>query len=167
MDIKKKSSRGGIKIVIIIIVLLILLSPGAIFLFSCAKMFLHIDLSQNYRKVEGVEDIIFCSHNQLYKRTFWGLKAIDGQMDLTNQDKEEQKARIEELKQFIHCENIIDAAIPSADGRYILYREINANYFKSDMTDDEYCYYRIYDTNTKKIITVYKGYREWFDLSWQ
>lgn len=68
---------------------------------------------------------------------------------------------------YIDCENDISQAIGFPDGRYILYCEIVHNYYKTDMSDDEYCYYRVYDIETGTIVTIYAGYRQWFDLDWQ
>ena len=166
---KMKSQKKPVKNTFLLLMIVggILLIPIIVLFLSCAKMFFHIDLSQDYRKIDGVENIIFCRQEQSYKRCFWGLKSIDGQLELPEQDQRAQKALAEELKQLIDCKNTIDAAVFSPDGRYILYCEIDYNHYKTDMTDDEYCYYRIYDTDTKKIVTVYKGYREWFDLSWK
>lgn len=162
-----KSAKRFVKKTILIIVWVIILIPVVVFLIFCAKMFFYIDLSQDYREIEEVENIIFYSHEQLYKRSFWGLQSIDEQTRPRERDKEEQKALLEELKQMIDCENTVDIAISSTDERYILYREIHYNYYKSDMTDDEYCYYRIYDNDTQRIITIYKGYRQWFNLDWK
>lgn len=166
---KMKSTKKLVKksLLIPLIIGVILLIPILVFFLSCVKMFFHIDLSQDYQKIDGVENIIFCRQEQSYKRGFWGLKSIDEEIELPEQDQRAQKALAEELKHLIDCKNTIAAAVFSPDGRYILYCEIEYNYYKSDMTDDEYCYYRIYDTDTKKIVTVYKGYREWFDLFWK
>ncbi|MBD5453613.1 MAG: hypothetical protein HDR30_04700, partial [Lachnospiraceae bacterium] len=73
-----------------------------------------------------------------------------------------------ELLDSIDTENEIRQSVYSPDKKYILYCEKEYNYTKSDMTmtDDEYCYYRVYVIDTKEIITIYQGYREWYDLLW-
>lgn len=166
---KMKSTKSLKKNTFLILLIVggILLIPIIVLFLSCVKMFFHIDLSQDYRKIDGVENIIFCRQEQSYKRSFWGLKGIDEQIELPEQEQRAKKALAKELEQMLDCENTVDMAVSSPDGRYILYCEIDYNHYKSDMTDDEYCYYRIYDTDTKKIVTVYKGYREWFDLFWK
>lgn len=150
----------------LLIFLIIPFTLCTIFLYSSAKKFFHLDFSQNYQEIEGIENIIFCDQGLLYKRTFWGLKSIGEPAAFHKTNTEEQKRLREALQRAINCENTIDSAISSTDKRYILYCEIKYNYKGSGITDDEYCYYRIYDTDTGKITTIYKGYQEWFDLNW-
>lgn len=154
----------------------LLLVPGIIagvilvsFLAALAKMSFRLDFSQSYRQIEGVENIVFGYgwKGELLQRKFWGLGKAKDAAKFNEHDKEEQQIWIEELKGYIHSDNIIVKAVPSPDGKYILYCEIEYNYYKSDMTDDEYCYYRVYQIETGKIVTIYQGYREWYDLDWQ
>lgn len=139
------------------------------FLAVCAKMFFRLDFSQGYRQIEGVENIVFRDNwkKQLFQRKFWGLgKAKEG-TGFNEHDGVEQQLWIEELEGYIHSDNTIVKAVPSPDGKYILYCEIDYNYYGSDMTDDEYCYYRVYQIETSEIVTIYQGYRQWYDLDWQ
>lgn len=97
----------------------------------------------------------------LYKRCFWGLRKIsDTQVDHTDicQAGAESDDSIIELQNLIKTEHTIDQSIYSPDKKYILYCEIK--YGHQGITDDEYCYYRVYEIETGKMITLYQGYRE-------
>lgn len=52
----------------------------------------------------------------------------------------------------------------SPDGRYLLNYEIE---YGGEITDDEYCYYRVIDLKEGTQYTVYSGYREWLDAYWE
>ena len=71
-----------------------------------------------------------------------------------------------ELLDCINTENKIRQSIYSPDKKYILYCEIEYGYNGTGITDDEYCYYRVYEIETGNIITIYQAYREWYNLFW-
>ena len=136
------------------------------------KMWFHLDFSQSYRSVPGVESIVFWDsrEKQAYTRTFWGLKKAAAPTVFSEPDtarQEEAAAILAEHIQHGSSACVLDIALVSPDGRYIVYREVEYNYYKSDMTDDEACTYRVFDIETGRISTIYKGYREWFRLDWQ
>lgn len=128
-----------------------------------------LDFSQDYRNIQGVENITLEQNgwHDFYKRCFWGLRRInDTQVDHTDicQSGSESDDSIIELQNLIKTEYAIRQSIYSPDKKYILYCEIK--YGHQGITDDEYCYYRVYEIETGKIITLYQGYREWYNLSW-
>ena len=129
-------------------------------------MFFHIDFNQEYRKVEDIETIFLKDNweNQLYQRSFWGLKKSHKELKLNDQNQEKV---LNELYSFIDSDDSIDQAVYSPNHQYILYRELEYNDYQSNVTDDVYCYYKIYSLKTGNIIEFYKGYREWFDIAWQ
>ena len=137
-------------------------------LYSGAKYFLPFDISQDYQKVQGVENIILRRNrdHQYYQRCFWGLQkfeftqADDSAICLESDDS------MYELLNSIETDNKIRQSIYSPDRKYILYCEIEYDYNKTGITDDEYCYYRVYEIETDKIITIYQAYKEWYDLAW-
>lgn len=146
---------------------------GVLFLwliFPSIKSFLRLDISQNYLKVQGVKNIVFeCNwKRQCYKRCFWGLKKVQRPQAADKDILCESDDSLYELLDSIDTDNEIHQSIYSPDMKYILYHEIEYNYAKSDMTmtDDEYCYYKVYVIETNEIITIYQGYREWYDLLW-
>lgn len=147
-------------------------------LFILARLFIlvwlfnngrRLDFSQDYRNIQGVENITLERNgwHDFYKRCFWGLRRInDTQVDHTDicQSGSESDDSIIELQNLIKTEYAIRQSIYSPDKKYILYCEIK--YGHQGITDDEYCYYRVYEMETGKIITLYQGYREWYNLSW-
>lgn len=144
---------------------------GVIFLiwvFYCFAPFLPLDFSQDYLKVQGIEDIVFEKNGQeqFYKRCLWGLKKI-GTIQSNHQEQySESDGSIDELMNYIDTDYEIRRSIYSPDKKYILYCEIEYDYSNSGMTDDEYCYYRVYEIETGKIITIYQAYRGWYYLYW-
>ena len=70
------------------------------------------------------------------------------------------------LHDLIDTDNVIRQSLYSPDMEYILYCEIEYDHTQSGMTDDEYCYYRVYDIRSGKNTMIYQGYREWYNLFW-
>lgn len=135
-----------------------------------ANLIFPIDFSQDYRKISGIENIIFQSNAQrdrFYKRCFWGLVRTEAPVSFSQQKKDEVFLKTDVLQQYINSGNQISQIVVSPDGNYILYCEIDYNYKNTDMTDDEYCYYRVYDVKSKEVITIYEGYKEFYRLDWQ
>lgn len=128
-----------------------------------------LNFSQNYRKIQGVENIVLERNGwgTLYKRCFWGLKKV-GQIPADHQGPykhfRESDASKFILENYTAIDNWIRQSIYSPDKKYILYCEIE--FGDSGVSDDEYCYYRVYEIETGKIITLYQAYREWYNLSW-
>lgn len=154
-------------------VILVVLIPCIIFFAEVCTIIslivLPVDFSQGYREINGVEGIVFNQNGTkgYYKRAFYGLKPIDQHLEFIKyKGRSDCMAEIEALLSYIYCENKIHQAVISPDGKYILYCEIEYDYMRSGITDDEYCYYRVYDIENDKIITVYKGYREFYNLNW-
>ena len=127
-----------------------------------------MDLSQDYRKVKGIEQVIFRDYfkHDTYCRSFWGLKkVVTGE---EGEKKEEAFCDVECLNELgIWPEGSIEQMKVFPDGQYLLYQEIEYDYSGSGMTDDEYCYYRVVDTDSGEIITIYQGYREWYEVGFR
>lgn len=122
--------------------------------------------SQEYRKIEDVENIVFRRwQDNYYRRFFWGLGTVKVPENLSRNEVGTEE--IEVLEDVIGEKNEISQAIYSPDGNYILYCEIELGTRDIGLTDDEHCYYRVYNKNTGEVITVYDAYREWYDLYWQ
>lgn len=156
MKLLWKRSKG----IIIFIGLVIL---AGVFYFG---IFLPLDFSQDYRKVQGIENIVFQQNRdgQCYKRCFWGLRKTESPQTDHSDMSYESDASIYELSNFINTDNEIYQSIYSPDKGYILYCEIEHK--GTGVTDDEYCYYRVYEIETDKIITIYQAYKEWYHLFW-
>ena len=128
-----------------------------------------MNINLNYQEITGVENIRFRSNpsKHLYQRTFWGLEKSNQKSAYKGFDLDQKELLIDELKNYVNNETLIDRAILSPNQDYIVYREIESNYFNSNESYDEYCYYKIYDRKTKKSQIIYEGYQEWFDLEWK
>ena len=166
---KKVSYSAKAKKIVCLTVAFIAIMVALGIVYRTTKTILGLDFSPDYHKIEGVENIVFHSNwgNHLYQRCFWGLRKAGDTIEFKDQNESERMQMISELKRYVHSENSIRQAVASPDGKYILYCEIEYNYYKTDITDDEYCYYRVYEIETGDIVTIYKGYRQWYDLDWQ
>ena len=153
---------------IIIAATLITLLIWTWFLYSVIKCILPFDISQDYRKIKGIDNIVFATNweHQCYKRCFWGLKKTENFQDNFTDIFMEPDDSISELMNFIDTDNEIFKSVYSPDKNYILYCEIDYDYYHSGITDDEYCYYRVYEIKTDTVVTIYQGYRKWYDFCW-
>ena len=86
------------------------------------------------------------------------LAEYDANTDICEADG----ALIEKLR----TENTVEQIVISPDEQYILYQEIEYGYYGGYTSDDEYCYYRVVRVDSGETITIYQGYREWYELSW-
>lgn len=122
--------------------------------------------SQEYRKIEDVENIVFRQwQDNYYRRFFWGLGTVKEPENLSRNEVSAEE--IEVLEDEIGEKNDIWQAIYSPDGDYILYCEIEWGARGTELTDDEHCYYRVYNMNTGEIVTIYDAYMEWYELYWK
>ncbi len=158
----KKQRRKFVYLIAIIVI------PIAAILLFWILAFTPLDLSQDYKDIPGIENIIFQPNgkqNQFYKRTFRGLKQTEAPtIPISAEDDE----AVWEIDAFVDLtENTyICQAIISPDGNYILYCEIKYNYKGTGITDDEYCYYKVFNITTGEVLQIYGGYREWYNLGW-
>lgn len=156
---RKKGKRFLVSVVFVILLLCMI-----------ANIFLPLYFSQDYREISGIENIIFQPNgysNVFYKRCFWGLSKIEPPTRFSQYKSGAYTAEIDILQENIGLNHEIRQAIASPDGNYILYCEIEYGYKNTGMTDDEFYNYRVYNINTKEIITIYQAYREWYHLDWQ
>ncbi len=137
-------------------------------LYQTADLFLPLDLSQDYRSIPGHENIIFERNGwyQYYKRNIWGLKKTGRLRNIESNNSHESDQSREVLISLNVTDNWIRQAVYSPDRQYILYCEIIYDYKHSETTDDEYCYYKVYDIKNGNSVTLYQGYREWYNLFW-
>lgn len=148
----------------------ILIAAAGIWCFwTIAGIILPLDLSQDYRSIPGIENIVFCTYvdNTAYKRCFWGLRRAEPQQEYEVAKNGEVVPEAEALAETFEGKRELQQAVLSPDGNYILYKEILYDYTHSKMTDDEYCYYRVYDRRTGEITTIFQGYRKHYKIGWQ
>lgn len=137
----------------IIVISLVAVCAFFVLQFTVIGDYLHFDFTQDYRKIDSVEKIIFTNNwtKKSYCRSFWGLQ----ECKTGNQDS---------FKDEWFDEN---RTVYSPDGKYFLYVEVEYNYYNSTLTDDEYCYYKVKDLETGEEVTVYQGYRQWYAFHWE
>lgn len=159
------------------------------------KMVFKLDFSQDYRNVPEVEKIVFRDRYSAYSRGICGLKKTTAEEPSGIEEKEipawllcsvydiSESGKMvvyfdAENSEICICEsdgtindrmktdNPVNQIVISPDEDYILYQEIVYDSYGGYSSDEEYCYYRLAKVDTKKIITIYQGYREWYEVSW-
>lgn len=185
----------GLPLLLIVFIAIIM---AGLLLAAFFRMALHLDFSQEYRKVQAAEQIRFRDNwnGKVYRRCVWGLKLVgrceedpeeepppvswldtsvydvtasgelvawyDWEEDavfLGNADGEIQK----KFDVMYHGEKVTF----SPDENYLLFYEQQWNWSGSDMTDDEYCYYRVIDLEDGTQYTIYSAYREYWQVYWE
>ena len=73
------------KILFSILLSLAIIVMAGLLIFPVAKRTLHLDFSQEYRKVEGADKIRFLDNwsGKVYSRTFWGLRPMGSRENVT------------------------------------------------------------------------------------
>ena len=98
-------------------------------------------MSQSYRKIDGYEDIFFVSNDKIYKRTFGGLKRVDGDT-LNLKEENVPDEGYEKLRAIVGDEYYIEQYVFSPDESKILYEEVHP-WGAGAPTDDEDIYYDV------------------------
>jgi len=153
-----------IKIVIGIAVTLVLFCGLVLYLSQ-----FHLDLSQNYRRVNGHESIVFKDNRnkQCFRLCAWGLVKTgntDGFEDHRNPDRTSYEYQLI-VKNANARESDIWQVVSSPDGKYILY--VEKIYRRSGLTDDEDVYYKVYSIDDGTTVTIYSGYRQYLLVDWK
>lgn len=152
-----------------IIITIIIATIAGLLAFAICNIFFRLDFSQDYRDIVGVENIIFQSNAQrdcFFKRCFWGLQRTDAPASYEPYNVIVPSRELETVQDYVG-DVPVRQAVPSPDGNYILYCEIEYDYKHSGLTDDEYCYYKVYNMETNEVVTLYEAYREWYNLDWR
>ena len=153
--------RKIVIISVIVIILIVLLST-----ILCLSQF-HFDFSQDYRSIEGYENIVFKDpqSNQYFRLCTWGLLKTgspDGFEDHRDLDTSsfEYKLLIEKAGA-----EWIEQIVPSPNGKYILY--VERIYRGTGITDDEDVYYKVYSIDDGTTTTIYSGYKQFLLVDWK
>lgn len=164
-------------------------------IFCGMKYVFHLDFSQEYRQVEEIAQLRFWKSRdeKVYIRYPFGLRPIEKREDVPEEEKpalswldtsvcdvadsgglaawydwKEDAVFIGNGKGGIQKTFDVDYDVEklafSPEGRYLLVYEID---YRGEITDDEYCYYRVIDLEDGVWYTVYAGYREWFWVYWE
>lgn len=145
----------------------VLSTENAVILIGWILAFSPLDFSQDYKEIPGIVNVVFQRNgsNNFYKRCLWGLERTDAPATPISSKDDEAVWEIDAFADLAE-QTWIRQAILSPDGNYILYCELEYNYKNTGMTDDEYCYYKVFDIATGEVVTIYGGYKEWYNLGW-
>ena len=133
----------------------------------CLSQF-HLDFSQDYRSIDGYENIVFkdSTGDQFFRLCVWGLIRTESYPDF--QDHREMIGipydEYQLLVENTGAENIWQV-VSSPDGRYILY--VERIYSGSGITDHEDVYYKVYSVDDGTSTTIYSGYRQFLLVDWK
>lgn len=175
------------------VLVLVLFVDGLAFLGM--KYVFHLDFTQDYRQVEEIGQLRFWDSRsgKVYIRYTFGLRPAEKREDVPEQEKPvlswldtgvydvtdsgESVAWYDWKKDAVFIGNAqgeiqktfdvvydVEKLAFSPDERYLLVYEID---YRGEITDDEYCYYRVIDLEDGTRYTVYGGYREWFRVYWE
>ncbi len=127
------------------------------------------DFSQEYRQIEGYENIVFRDNGteQDFCRSIWGLTVrnhSDGFTEHRSIDKNSNAYKILEEHTDL-ADTFVKQIVFSPDGNYILY--VESVYRGTGVTDDEDVYYRVYDIKNDTVVTIYSGHRAFLLVDWQ
>ena len=127
----------------------------------------HFDFSQDYRSVEGYENIVFMDpqSKQCFRLCVWGLVRTEKPDGFEDHRDLVRSSEYQMLAENTDAENIWQV-VSSPDGRYILYME-RINVGSGVTTDEEEVYYRVYSINDGTSITIYSGYRQYLLVDWK
>ncbi len=153
--------RKIVIISVIAIILIVLLST-----ILCLSQF-HFDFSQDYRSIEGYENIVFKDpkSGQCFRLCAWGLLITDSPDEFEDHRDLVSSSEYQLLVENTDAENIWQV-VSTPDGRYILYVEI-INVGTGATTDEDEVYYRVYSIEDGTSTTIYSGYRQFLLVDWK
>ena len=127
----------------------------------------HFDFSQDYRSVEGYENIVFMDPNskQCFRLCVWGLIRTEKPDGFEDHRYLVSPSEYQMLAENTDAENIWQV-VSSPDGRYILYAE-RINVGTGVTTDEEEVFYRVYSIEDGTSTTIYSGYRQFLLVDWK
>lgn len=152
-----------IKIVIGIAIVLVVFSGVVLYLSQ-----FHLDFSQDYRSIDGYENIVFKDpgSDQCFRLCAWGLIRTESYPEFEDH-REIIGIPYDEYQLLVEntgAENIWQV-VSSPDGRYILY--VERIYSGSGITDDEDVYYKVYSIEDGSSTTIYSGYKQFLLVDWR
>lgn len=127
----------------------------------------HLDFSQNYRSIDGYENIVFKDSwsNQCFHLCAWGLvktENIVGFEEHRNFDRTSYEYEL--LVERANAE-YVGQVVPSPDGKYILY--VESIYRGTGVTDDEDVYYKVYSIDDDTSTTIFSGFKQFLLVDWK
>ncbi|MGN0515076.1 MAG: hypothetical protein ACI4GD_12435 [Lachnospiraceae bacterium] len=127
----------------------------------------HLDFSQDYRSVEGYENIVFKDSwsKQCFRLCAWGLIKTEDYAGF--EENLEYDRNSYEYQLIVEKANAqwVEQVVSSPDGKYILY--VERIYLGTGTTDDEDVYYKVYSIEDDTTITIFSGFRQFLLVDWK
>ena len=127
----------------------------------------HLDFSQNYRRIEGYENIVFkdsCS-NQCFHLCAWGLVKTESMVGFEGHQNFDRTSNEYQLLVKRANAEYISQVVPSPDEKYILY--VENIYRGTGVTDDENVYYKVYSIDEDTSTTIFSGFKQFLLVDWK
>ena len=155
MKLRKKIVFGSVIIIITLWGMIVYLSQ------------FHLDFSQNYRSIDGYENIAFKDSwsNQCFRLCAWGLvktENIVGFEEHQNFDRTSYEYQL--LVKRANAE-YVEQVVISPDVKYILY--VERIYRGTGLTDDEDVYYKVYSIDDDTSTTIFSGFKQFLLVDWK
>ncbi len=160
----KTVKRYG-KAIVLGIVIVLILSMGVIAYLSQ----FHIDFSQDYRTIDGYENIVFKDSwsGQCFRLCTWGLIKTENDTEFKDHRKPDESSYEYRLLSEKTDAKMwqVEQIVSSPDGKYILY--VERVYRGTGVTDDEDVYFKVYSIGDDATTTIYSGYQQFLLVDWK
>ena len=127
----------------------------------------HLDFSQNYRSIDGYENIVFkdSRRNQCFHLCAWGLVKTENIVGFEEHQNFDRTSYEYQLLVNRANAKYVSQVVPSPDGKYILY--VENIYRGTGVTDDEDVYYKVYSIDDDTSTTIFSGYKQFLLVDWK
>lgn len=127
----------------------------------------HLDFSQNYRSIDGYENIVFkdSRSNQCFHLCAWGLVRTENIVGFEEHRNFDRTSYEYQLLVKRANAKYVSQVVPSPDGKYILY--VENIYRGTGLTDDEDVYYKVYSIDDDTSTTIFSGFKQFLLVDWK
>ena len=127
----------------------------------------HLDFSQDYRKIDGYENIVFMDawSKQCFRLCAWGLVKTEDYAGFEDHRQYDRNSYEYQLIVEKDQAEWVEQVVSSPDGKYILY--VERIYRGTGTTDDEDVYYKVYSVDDDVRTTIFSGFRQFLLVDWK
>ena len=127
----------------------------------------HLDFSQNYRSIDGYENIVFKDSwsNQCFHLCAWGLVKTENSVGFEEHRNFDRTSYEYQLLVKRANAEYVWQVVPSPDGKYILY--VESIYRGTGLTDDVDVYYKVYSIDDDTSTTIFSGSKQFLLVDWK
>lgn len=127
----------------------------------------HLDFSQNYRSIDGYENIVFkdSRSNQCFHLCAWGLVRTENIVGFEEHRNFDRTSYEYQLLVKRANAKYVSQVVSSPDGKYILY--VENIYRGTGLTDDEDVYYKVYSIDDDTSTTIFSGFKQFLLVDWK